>query len=270
MSAHNDVTTTNERPSDNHYSEINALLKQLHHERMARKEEDVHNYTFGPGLTLSIVTLPGYALGSHVWPAASHMVEFFMRNEFWASRISHRRGIEIGAGTGLLGLGLSQMVHPERLILTDMAVLCPLLSRSVLLNQNNLSSSSVDVLPLCWGNNEDESCLLQESCFDFIVGSDVIYDQRHFHPLLHTLCTLTEPSGAVSNTDIFLGHKIRNSGEDLFLQMASQFFSIQEISRQLVIGAEGSDSGTFVIVHLKRKDRDVTYSIPLAELRLTQ
>ena len=80
----------------------------------------------------------------------------------------------------------------------------------------------VVVEPLLWGNEEQiDNIKNNYDTFDFIIGSDVLYEPLNYPDLLQTIRRL---SGR--DTVIIFGYPKRHLGEEQFLREASQFFDV--------------------------------------------
>ncbi|GAA5995908.1 hypothetical protein JCM5350_001941 [Sporobolomyces pararoseus] len=142
-------------------------------------------------------------------PASSPLVEFDPPCPLYhlseSSTISRKRTIlEIGSGTGFLGLSLApHLLSTDTLLLTDLENVCPLLTKNLSEARSRWrikSKRSLDdeptclVRPLPWGDSKFlESSIKQPQLLpDFILASDLVYFPFLYPPLLRTLLGLTE------------------------------------------------------------------------------
>jgi predicted nicotinamide N-methyase len=118
--------------------------------------------------------------------------------------------VEVGAGCGLLGLGIYHSKLAEQVILTETDSVLPNLQRNVLQNNDNSGNSgnkiSNDKLRACvldWTRYQEDcrqdACQIEPHSVDMIVGTDVVFSMRFVGPLLETLRYL-----AHSDTTILL------------------------------------------------------------------
>ena len=71
-----------------------------------------------------------------------------------------------------------------------------------------------------WGNDEEIELIRRKyGAFDFIIGSDLLYEPLNYTDLMKTIQRLSQ-----STTVISLAHPIRHLGEKQFLQEASKVF----------------------------------------------
>ncbi|KAF9342363.1 hypothetical protein BGX26_007696, partial [Mortierella sp. AD094] len=161
------------------------------------------------------------------------------------------RILEIGAGTGYVGIALAKRLTPDcTLILTDLEEVVPLMEKNVaehLPNNNNSSGSSnssddssspdlkdnttrqcahVLVEPLAWGNSEHATKLLSAGKIDYIVASDLVYFPELYPPLLQTLKEVT----VVGETKVLFGYKERAPWKETpFWEEFGRYFDIEVV-----------------------------------------
>ncbi|KAJ4462741.1 putative protein-lysine methyltransferase METTL21D [Paratrimastix pyriformis] len=109
-------------------------------------------------------------------------------------RFAGRSVCEIGAGCGLLGISLATL-SPSRVFLTDQAPLLDNLRANVALNLSTEEQRLCDVRELTWGNADHIAAL--GAPFDFVVGSDIVYEDQSIEPLLQTCQALSSDSSTV-------------------------------------------------------------------------
>eukprot|EP00977_Amphora_coffeiformis_P028489 scaffold35467_cov199-Amphora_coffeaeformis.AAC.4 len=121
----------------------------------------------------------------------------------------HVTVLDIGAGTGLVGLGAAVASQGKAVVaVTDLLPAIPLLHANINLNQNHWSSGGEhtccqpEAKVLEWGKPISKYWLRQfldqaslmtpgEERTVLITGADVVYRKSLFEPLLATLCELT-------------------------------------------------------------------------------
>jgi len=150
-------------------------------------------------------------LGATVWDSALVIIPYLQNiEEFPVGFFDNKRAIELGCGTGCVGLTLATL--GADVLLTDREPLIPLITKNVQLN--NLSHK-VKVCALEWG--EDVSSL--NPPFDIVLMSDVVavtYSEA-YPLLLQTLLAITSPS-----TLILLAYEKRDFKDLKFFQMLLQ------------------------------------------------
>ncbi|KAL4536055.1 hypothetical protein Ndes2526A_g05602 [Nannochloris sp. 'desiccata'] len=154
--------------------------------------------------------------GSVVWDAALCLINYLDHNK---NLIAEKRVIELGAGTGALGLAAAAL-GASSVTLTDLDHLEGLITANIA--RNNLSAKASSA-PLCWG--QPISSQIPTPPFDIILASDVIYQQASIEPLISTLKALSCPC-----TIIFLSYEHRPKLQfprDLFLAAGFQVEQIR-------------------------------------------
>jgi len=134
----------------------------------------------------------GGTCGANLWASSTSLVAWLSAEEQRQYRTLYegRSVLELGAGLGLTGLALDQM-GARRVLLTDVAEQIPLLQHNV--EANVPLRGSVSTAALRWGEALPPSC--QDSDYDLVVATDVIYDEENVAPLASTLKQLSSPRG---------------------------------------------------------------------------
>ncbi|XP_072308659.1 EEF1A lysine methyltransferase 3-like [Eucyclogobius newberryi] len=136
------------------------------------------------GHELRIKQLFGAKLGvaARVWEAAIQLCHFLAERSL---ELKGKRVIELGAGTGLLGIFAARL--GAAVTLTDLPIALTPLQANVTANTPPggwLSAPSV--LPLCWGKDQ----LAFPSDWDLVLGADLVYLPETFPLLVQTLLGL--------------------------------------------------------------------------------
>ncbi|XP_072274790.1 protein N-lysine methyltransferase METTL21A [Pyxicephalus adspersus] len=149
-----------------------------------------------------------------VWDAA---IVLCMYLEAGGINLNGRSVIELGAGTGLVGI-VAALLGAE-VTVTDREVALEFLNTNVHDNVPEDLLPKVSVKPLTWGKGLEDF-----SPFDVIVGADIIYLEETFQDLLNTILHL-----GTENTVILLSCKLRYQRDHHFLDMMKQHFSVVEV-----------------------------------------
>lgn len=133
------------------------------------------------------------ATGWLVWPVAVEFCEYIFRNQ-WL--IHGKSVIELGSGTGLVGIVCSSMCS-KLTVMSDPSEDLPICMDNMRLNAKFLRSpEGVHVKELYWGNLTHLQTLKNEfGLFDVIVGTDVVYHQG-----IEVLTALVETIVSLSHT----------------------------------------------------------------------
>ncbi|XP_047432487.1 protein N-lysine methyltransferase METTL21A isoform X1 [Mugil cephalus] len=151
-----------------------------------------------------------------VWDAA---VVTCMYLELGGVELKGRRVIELGAGTGLVGIVAALM--GAHVIITDREPALDFLSANVKTNLPADCRGSAVVSELSWGEGLER---FPPGGFDLVLGADIVYLEDTFAPLLRTLEHLCSDTTAV-----LLACKIRYERDTAFLGMLRQRFRVEEV-----------------------------------------
>ncbi|KAK3286535.1 hypothetical protein CYMTET_5913 [Cymbomonas tetramitiformis] len=155
-------------------------------------------------------------VGATVWDCAlvlAHYLEVLS-----PQHLRGKRTIELGSGTGLVGLVAAAM--GAKVLLTDLPKLVPGLRRNV--EANDLTHCTrVQALP--WG----ESCEEQEPRFDLVLLADCLYDSSTTDKLVETLLSLTHPQ-----TEVLLAHELRDTSAECFDKLRGKGICWKEIPHE--------------------------------------
>ncbi|NXM57117.1 MT21A methyltransferase, partial [Illadopsis cleaveri] len=172
-----------------------------------------------------------------VWDAAVVLCAYL---EMEGIDLRDRSVIELGAGTGLLGivvtlLGTKEPVGVRALYstccleghdcahvtITDRAAALEFLESNVQANLPPELRPRAMVKELTWGKDLDN---FPPGAFDFILGADIVYLEETFAELLQTLEHLCS-----ERTVILLSCRIRYERDLKFLKMLRERFSVSEV-----------------------------------------
>ena len=160
--------------------------------------------------------------GALIWDAGRALSDYLLKEG--GAVVGHGRILELGSGTGLVGLTAAGLGANE-VFLTDKPELIALLERNIEVND---LSGTVKAIPLCWG--EDDATAM--GAFDLILGSDLLYAPEAFEPLLETLSQVCQPARA----QIWLAYPTRFTEDIFFEQAYSQGFEELELTQEIEPG----------------------------------
>ena len=178
--------------------------------------------------------------GNRLWPAAAALSTFLADLEMPAASTV----VELGAGLGAVGMVLA-MSGAKHVVLTDQAQMLPLLVRNVEHQFGAVGwehSGAPEVRALSWGAGSSLPGLPDQ--FDFVVASDIIYDEDTFDALRVTLEQLAAPGASV----IIAVHE-RPAASTFFLAPSCFVWSLESSSE----GPDDPVSGkTRVLIYVGR------------------
>lgn len=162
-----------------------------------------------PGLRVSQDFGAGGGPGCVVWESGVLLAAFLVQRQ--GSNLAGVRVLELGAGTGLVGIVGGAL--GARVTLTDLPALLPLLRRNV----QNSSAAIQQGGGLCqvaeadWSRPENR-ILCGDQAYDVVVGSDLVYSRAQIQPLTRTLHKLVACNPSAR---FYFAHKSRDEGIDV-------------------------------------------------------
>jgi len=158
-------------------------------------------------------------VGLRVWQCAFILTELLLRAPpfgQWAGV----RVVDLGAGTGVTGIGLAQA--GASVMLTDLPHITPLTQRNVDYNCQGLIAGGAEVEEYEWGAPVAKLGALP----DIITAADCLYQPEHYPALLETVVRLSQP-----HTMTYLAYRQRGNVEEGFAQLlADRDFHVQRVS----------------------------------------
>ncbi|KAJ1887016.1 Protein-lysine N-methyltransferase efm6 [Kickxella alabastrina] len=162
-------------------------------------------------------------VGSTVWDAGLVLAKYLdKQTQDGTLSLSGKTVLELGSGTGLVGLALAKLQPACTVILSDKSELVPLLERNISLNcaQRNTTAVYLD-----WCDPESGSDV---GAVDMILVSDGVWASELHAPLAETLGRL-----AGEHTRVILAFESRNFEEEaMFVALWSQKFRFHDIKPQ--------------------------------------
>ncbi|XP_060922914.1 protein N-lysine methyltransferase METTL21A [Limanda limanda] len=158
-----------------------------------------------------------HGVAAVLWDAAVVLSVFMEQGG--ALDLKGKRVIELGAGTGLVGI-VAALLGAE-VTVTDRAPALDLLSSNVKSNLPPGCEGSATVSELTWGQGLER---FPPGGFDLVLGADIVYLEDTFVPLLETLEHLSSDATAV-----LLACKIRYERDTRFLDLLRQRFLVEEV-----------------------------------------
>ncbi|XP_040281871.1 EEF1A lysine methyltransferase 3 [Bufo bufo] len=175
-------------------------------------------YTFC-GRELRITQHFGGTLGvaAPVWDAALYLCTYLEEEKL---NVKGKRVIELGAGTGIVGILVSLL--GGHVTVTDLPHVLPQIRKNV--SANVPLDHLPNVCALSWGF--DHTHFPQD--YDFIFGADIVYLKETYDLLVQTLQHLCGP-----RTTVFLSSEMRkeHGTMDFFQNILPQHFKVELVKR---------------------------------------
>ncbi|XP_077997737.1 protein N-lysine methyltransferase METTL21A-like [Glandiceps talaboti] len=157
-----------------------------------------------------------------VWDAAIVLCDYLEKSVKKSKlNLSNQRLIELGAGTGLVGM-VAALLGAD-VIVTDRQMALKQLQENINRNLKPTGDSSeirINVQELDWGQNLEDYA----EPFDIILGADIIYIKETFPDLLKTLIHLSD-----CKTLVLLSCRIRYEKDSDFIESLKDHFSVTKI-----------------------------------------
>ncbi|KAL0343292.1 UNVERIFIED_CONTAM: protein N-lysine methyltransferase METTL21A [Sesamum angustifolium] len=142
--------------------------------------------------------IPSQGISFQLWPPATTLITLLDRHRtshpsplfslFDSCAATHRRLrlLELGSGTGAVGIAAAALLGAS-VTITDLPHVLPNLQFNIAANAKilELHGGAVDAAALQWGQTTDMEAIGRE--YDAILGSDLVYHENLYEPLLETL-----------------------------------------------------------------------------------
>eukprot|EP00933_Yihiella_yeosuensis_P001485 TRINITY_DN10244_c0_g1_i1.p1 TRINITY_DN10244_c0_g1~~TRINITY_DN10244_c0_g1_i1.p1 ORF type:complete len:431 (+),score=65.55 TRINITY_DN10244_c0_g1_i1:33-1295(+) len=211
-----------------------------------------------PSLGTSILCAESPAdlgIGGRIWDSCLVMLEYLAMHR--ETLLQGRRCLELGSGTGMLGM-CAALLGAREVCLTDLDNVCPLLSLNLDLNRGfnpfigkpgsateefDSMLQNVNVKPHCWGTDVSN---LEPALVDLVIMADVVYDVEASLALVRTLQALAasdagRPGAKGSEgggTTYLMCFRPRNADDPAFFKaLAEANIDAHEISSTAVLAS---------------------------------
>ncbi|ORX44605.1 hypothetical protein DM01DRAFT_1340365 [Hesseltinella vesiculosa] len=154
--------------------------------------------------------------GGKTWEAAYVMVDYLLwRHSLDSTFFQRKTVLDLGSGTGLVGLALAKACPLEHMELTDQEPMMQLMKDNITLN--DLSNTSASLLD--WGVPHSHQV-------DVVLASDCVYLEIAFQPLIDTLVHFTDNNPL---TEIYMTYRRRRKADKRFFALAKKHFALIDI-----------------------------------------
>jgi predicted nicotinamide N-methyase len=151
----------------------------------------------------------GSALGSHIWDSAYMLWTYFINTTTMSSRTTV---LELGCGSGAVGLACAAYFKEASIILTDLPSQRQLVEENILLNGlTNCVFSALD-----WCSLAASEVNLGERRVDYILAADVLYNAE----VLPFLFDVLRKYSTAGHTVVYISQKRRSDSSNLHIESA--------------------------------------------------
>ncbi|OWP06805.1 hypothetical protein B2J93_8862 [Marssonina coronariae] len=161
--------------------------------------------------------------GGQLWPAGVVLAQHMLR--YHRISLKHARILELGAGGGLVGLGLAmgcELDHP--IYISDQENMVELMRQNIKLNK---LQSRVNEMVLNWGDPLPGEIVKEKP--NVILAADCVYFEPAF-PLL--LATLEDLLDLCEESVVYFCFKKRRRADLQFMRNARKKFVVEEVEDQ--------------------------------------
>lgn len=213
---------------------------QEHQEIHEQEDQETHANTQLPKTyTLSSINslitirqLPSQGIAFKLWPAATTLINLLDRQHsttaapLFIPSGNRLRVLELGSGTGVVGIAAAALFGAS-VTVTDLPHVLPSMEFNVEANADvlKLHGGEVNVAALSWGNEEEMEAMGRD--YDLVIGSDLVYHDHLFEPLLETLHFFLD--GGDKGLVFLMAHLKRWKKESAFFKKAKKMFDVEAI-----------------------------------------
>jgi predicted nicotinamide N-methyase len=172
--------------------------------------------------------------------------------------VRSKRVLELGSGTGALGLAISRFLDADSVCLTDVrdTNVLSLLNANIELNCG-VASSKVTAEALPWGEEivPDSPAQIAVECAEVVVASDCVYAPELYVPLFNMLDAVVTKERCC-----YLAHRKRNPRDSEFFDLFTEESGLSCVALSFVMDSQESDE----IASSKSTKSDAT-TVPILE-----
>ncbi|WVR08455.1 hypothetical protein IAU60_005510 [Kwoniella sp. DSM 27419] len=188
----------------------------------AEEETAVHVEGLSRDVRLKVDAGPG--CGGIAWPAGEVLSRYIAyRHAHDPSKLRNKKVVELGSGTGLVGIVAGMLEPTAEVWATDQDVLLDLMEVNAELNLHSSEcpggKRNVHIAELSWGEDISASIPAEET--DLVLAADCVYFEPAFPLLVRTLCDLA-PIG--KDIEILFCWKKRRKADKRFFTMLKKHF----------------------------------------------
>ncbi|XP_050227510.1 uncharacterized protein LOC126677099 [Mercurialis annua] len=215
------------------------LLPDKNEESQTKSTSEHQHYISSINSAILIRQLPSQGLSFQLWPAATTL--FTLLNNHRSnptltplspifSSTSKLNILELGSGTGLVGIAAAAILGAN-VTVTDLPHVIPNLQFNAEANAGvvAVNGGTVEAAALRWGKVGGEDVELIGNDFDVILGSDVVYYEELYEPLLYTLRLVMGDSEKKKKKVFVMAHLRRWKKDSVFFKKAKKLFDVSVV-----------------------------------------
>lgn len=161
------------------------------------------------------------AYWASLWPSAVALAGHLLRRD----DLTDKQVLEVGCGCGLAGIAAAK--RGAEVTVTDLLPEALALAE-INWRQNQLRPAALQSLDWC-----NPACA---TCFELILGADILYHPPDFPDLVRSLCSLLESGGT-----LILSEPGRPQAHEFFARMLQAGFEIDTVHYHIPLHGESSD-----------------------------
>ncbi|KAG5651714.1 hypothetical protein H0H81_007719 [Sphagnurus paluster] len=237
-SSHSSTSSRSPSPSPSHHAKTTALPLLPKQRRTVHNEtlhlEFAHTSTGAeaeqrPPIAITLVVDAGPGCGGIAWPAGEVLARYLVQRG--AAYVRGRTILELGSGTGLVGLVAAKLAHSDasagdgHVWITDQAPLLDIMRRNT---RENALEEQVSVAEFNWGTPLPVDIPVP----DLVLAADCVYFEPAFPLLVQTLAALVdarEDRGSRGETEVLFCYKKRRKADKKFFSLLRKSFTWTEV-----------------------------------------
>ncbi len=185
--------------------------------------------------------------GCVVWDAALVLIAYFEKRKAKGLMTTLVNALDIGSGTGVVGLAMLKLELVQNVLLTDKASQLKLLTHNMDRNCGSKEfTGRVRVEPLTWENNDQVLKVCTDQKYSIITASDCVYGGKSSASLANLLLRLLDLN---PNAEVLLSFEVRDrhlTEVTAKADFSSEFFSLLEAEGCIISKIPIEDQGEFI------------------------
>ncbi|WWC65444.1 uncharacterized protein I303_108062 [Kwoniella dejecticola CBS 10117] len=188
-----------------------------------KAEEETHVRIEGLQDVVRLKVDAGPGCGGIAWPAGEVLSRYIAyRHGLDPSHLRNKKILELGSGTGLVGIVAGLLEPSAEVWATDQSILLDLMRSNVELNLTNSPNHRPNVLVAEYNWGEEVPSDIPIESIDMVLAADCVYFEPAFPLLVKTLCDLAPIDKEI---EILFCWKKRRKADKRFFMMLKKHFN---------------------------------------------